>query len=320
MKRGANRIKNKYLLPLLGGFIIGVAGLLLPQIQGLGYSTISNLAKSPTSVPLTLLLSLAVLKILLTSVTLRMGGSGGLFTPTIFIGAAIGAIYCSIFPSLNSVTIVMAAIAALLAATNKTLLTSVAFVAETSGPATIITALVAATTSYFFSQGSSFYEDIQPLDELVEEEEMIGILYHQIEGGVNSKKLEAITVGDLRGDVLSIDEGSTIGEVMEFVRDKSHREYPVVDKERRLHGTITLEDILIGAEKNSNLTVGSLTLRRSVVATLDTRLDKLVPELMESDLDNAWIVENYEDMRLLGVVNETDVLKCLLGLTGNSAK
>jgi CBS-domain-containing membrane protein len=214
----------------------------------------------------------------------------------------------------------MAAIAALLAATNKTLLTSVAFVAETSGPATIITALVAATTSYFFSQGSSFYEDIQPLDELVEEEEMIGILYHQIEGGVNSKKLEAITVGDLRGDVLSIDEGSTIGEVMEFVRDKSHREYPVVDKERRLHGTITLEDILIGAEKNSNLTVGSLTLRRSVVATLDTRLDKLVPELMESDLDNAWIVENYEDMRLLGVVNETDVLKCLLGLTGNSAK
>ncbi len=79
---------------------------------------------------------------------------------------------------------------------------------------------------------------------------------------------------------------------------------------------ISLEDILVGAEKNSNLTVGSLTLRRSVVATPDTPLDELVPDLMESDLDNAWVVDNLEDRRLLGVVNETDVLKCLLGLVG----
>ncbi len=315
MKRGMRRVNIKYFAPLLGGLIIGVAGILLPQIQGVGYSTISSLASSPTSFPITLLLSLAVFKILLTGVTLRMGGSGGLFTPTIFVGAAIGAIYCSFFPSLNSVTIVMASMAALLAATNKTLLTSVAFVAETSGPATIITTLVAAATSYFFSQGSSFYGDIQPLDEFVEEEEMIGILYHQIEDSANAKRLEALKVGDLSGDVLSVDESSTIGEVMGFVRDKSHREYPVVDKERRLHGTITLEDILVGAEKNNNLTIGSLTLRSSVVATPDTPLNELVPELMESDLDNAWVVDNLEDRRLLGVVNETDILKCLLGLT-----
>jgi len=315
MKRSMMSVNIKYFAPLLGGLIIGVAGLLLPQIQGVGYSTISSLASSPTSFPMILLLSLAVFKILLTGVTLRMGGSGGLFTPTIFVGAAIGAIYCSFFPSLNSVTIVMASMAALLAATNKTLLTSVAFVAETSGPATIITTLVAAATSYFFSQGSSFYGDIQPLDEFVEEEEMIGILYHQIEDGSNAKQLEALKVGDLSGDVLSVDESSTIGEVMEFVRDKSHREYPVVDKERRLHGTITLEDILIGAKKNSNLIIGSLTLRSSVVATPETPLNELVPELMESDLDNAWVVDNLEDRRLIGVVNETDILKCLLGLT-----
>ena len=272
VKRGVKRLNLKYSAPLLGGLMIGVAGLLLPQIQGVGYPTIASLARSPASFPIVLLLALAVSKILLTSVTLRMGGSGGLFTPTIFVGAALGAIYCNLFPGLNSTIIVMASMAALLAATNKTLLTSVAFVAETSGPATIITTLVAAATSYFFSQGSSFYEDIQPLDEFMEEEEMIGILYHQIEGGAKAERLKAIKVGEISGEVLSVDESTTIGEVMEFVKDKSHREYPVVDSEKRLHGTITLEDILIGAEKNKRLTVGSLHLRKSVVVTPDTSL------------------------------------------------
>jgi CIC family chloride channel protein len=314
MKRGVGRLDLRYYAPLVGGLMIGVTGLFLPQVQGVGYPTIASLASSPTSFPMLLLLALAVFKVLLTVVTLRTGGSGGLFTPTIFVGAAIGAIYCSFFPSLNSVTIVMASMAALLAATNKTLLTSVAFVAETSGPATIITTLVAAATSYFFSQGSSFYEDIQPLDEFMEEEEMIGILYHQIEGGVKADALKALKVGDISGEVLSVDESATIGELMEFVKDKSHREYPVVNSENRLQGTITLEDILIGAEKDKSLKVESLILRKSVVATPETRLDEVIPELMESDFDNVWVVDDYSEMRLLGVVNETDVLKSLLGL------
>jgi CIC family chloride channel protein len=314
-KRRTSSLKlPKYGLPLLGGLIIGLTGLVLPQIRGVGYPTIEVLANSPESLPLLLLVALAVGKILLTGVTLRMGGSGGLFTPTIFIGAAVGAIYCSIIPGLNSSSIVMASMAALLAATNKTLLTSVAFVAETSGPATIITTLVAAATSYFLSQGTGFYEEIQPIDEYAEEEEMIGILYHKIEGSRNADALTSINVRSIMNNVLSVKDSDTIESVMAFVKDKSHREYPVIDSKNHLQGTITLEDILVGAEKNKRLTVGDITLRRSVIVTPETCLCDLVPALTESDLDNAWVVDDLKNLTLLGVVNETDVLKTMLSL------
>jgi len=303
-----------YLLPVLGGLVIGVTGLVLPEIKGVGYSTIEKLANAPTSVPLIMLLALCVGKILLTAVTLRTGGSGGLFTPTIFVGASIGAIYCSLIPQLNSSTIVMASMAAMLATTNKTFLTSVAFVAETSGPATIITTLIAAATSYFLSQNTSFYEDVQPIDEYAEEEEMIGILYHEIEHSRNAEALKRIKVRDIMNDVLSIDESQTIEEIMVIVKDESHREYPVVDSENRLQGTITLDEILVGAEKNKRLSVGTLTLRKSVVVTPEMCLCDVIPRLMESELDNAWVVEDLEKPKLVGVVNETDILKTMLAL------
>jgi CIC family chloride channel protein len=73
-KRGVKRMGLRYSAPLMGGLIIGVAGLLLPQIQGVGYSTIASLVRSPTSFPITLLLALVVFKMILTVVTLRMGG------------------------------------------------------------------------------------------------------------------------------------------------------------------------------------------------------------------------------------------------------
>ena len=143
---------------------------------------------------------------------------------------------------------------------------------------------------------------------------MIGILYHQINRGAKAERLKTIKVREISGEVLSVNESASIGEVMNFVKDKSHREYPVVDSRGRLHGTITLEDILVGAEKNKMLTVGSLHLRRSVVVTPDTSLDELIPDLMESDFDNAWVVDDFDEMKLVSGVNETDVLKCLLSL------
>ncbi len=314
-KRGVGVLKtHSYVLPVLGGLIIGVSVLLLPQIKGVGYPTIEVMAHSPSSIPLLMLFALMIGKMLLTAVTLRMGGSGGLFIPTIFVGAAVGAIYCTLVPQPEASLIVMASMAALLAATNKTLLTSVAFVAETSGPATIITTLIAAATSFFLSQGSSFYEDVQPVDEHAEEEEMLGILYHQIEASKNAEALKTIEVRGIMKDVLSVKDSATIDEILVFVKDKSHREYPVVNSKNVLQGTITLEDILVGAEKNKRLTVGSLNLRKSVLVTPGTCLCDLVPELTESDLDNAWVVDDLDTPKLLGVVNETDVLKTMLSL------
>ncbi len=43
-------------------------------------------------------------------------------------------------------------------------------------------------------------------------------------------------------------------------------------------------------------------------------IQALIPDFMEFDFDNAWVVDDFEEMKLVSGVNETDVLKCLLGL------
>ena len=74
------------------------------HVEGVGYATVQDiLSRSLTSLPLLLLLF--VLKLAATSITLGSGGSGGVFSPSLFLGAAsggaFGTILLMIFPSLG---------------------------------------------------------------------------------------------------------------------------------------------------------------------------------------------------------------------------
>ncbi|MGE4560807.1 MAG: chloride channel protein, partial [Desulfobulbus sp.] len=72
-------------LPAFGGLVVGLLGLLWPQALGLGYTTINQALTS--NLPLTLAAWLVVIKILATGFSLGSGMSGGIFAPSLFIGA-----------------------------------------------------------------------------------------------------------------------------------------------------------------------------------------------------------------------------------------
>ena len=74
----------------VGGAIVGVVALSLPQVYGVGYTTISG-ALSGT-LPATLMAMLVIAKIFATSVTIGSGGSGGVFAPSLFMGAMAGGV------------------------------------------------------------------------------------------------------------------------------------------------------------------------------------------------------------------------------------
>jgi CIC family chloride channel protein len=78
----------EYLKASVGGLVVGCLGLFCPHVLGLGYLTIEKilLGKEVWS----LLLILFPLKILVTTVTLGSGGSGGILAPSFFVGAALG--------------------------------------------------------------------------------------------------------------------------------------------------------------------------------------------------------------------------------------
>jgi len=79
-----------WLRPAVGGLMLGVVGLALPQIYGDGYSAVDLVLHNGMAVWLVFLLLLA--KLAGTSLTLGSGGSGGVFMPALFLGAMTGSV------------------------------------------------------------------------------------------------------------------------------------------------------------------------------------------------------------------------------------
>ncbi|GAC1349928.1 MAG: hypothetical protein NVSMB27_27630 [Ktedonobacteraceae bacterium] len=81
----------EYLKPVPGGLLLGTLGFFLPQIFGVGYPAMS--AALAGKYALGLLALLVIAKILAVSLTIGSGGSGGVFAPSLFIGAMLGEAY-----------------------------------------------------------------------------------------------------------------------------------------------------------------------------------------------------------------------------------
>ncbi|MBW0011996.1 MAG: chloride channel protein [Mycobacterium sp.] len=84
---------GRVLKPALGGLLVGLLGLLMPQIlsSGYGWAQLASNRGSLLGIPLWIVVALPVAKILATSLSIGTGGSGGLFGPGIVIGAFVGA-------------------------------------------------------------------------------------------------------------------------------------------------------------------------------------------------------------------------------------
>ncbi len=141
-----------------GGLVLGAIGLFFPEVLGLGYDTIREMtATSLGEMSLTMLIALLAFKIIATSVTLNFGGSGGLFIPALYVGGVLGLIYAQALKVELLTSCAVLAMAAVLAAANKTLLTSIALVAETIGPSFIVPTVLSAAIGYFLTGGVSLY-------------------------------------------------------------------------------------------------------------------------------------------------------------------
>ena len=77
--------------PVVGGLLLGLLLLAVPQMYGVGYPVLESGVKGEYAVAV--LLGLLVAKILATSLTIGIGGSGGVFAPSLFIGGMLGAAF-----------------------------------------------------------------------------------------------------------------------------------------------------------------------------------------------------------------------------------
>jgi CIC family chloride channel protein len=151
--------------PAVGGIALGVLLLAVPQMYGVGYPVMNNVIGGHVVVGLMILF--LVSKVLATSLTLSIGGSGGVFAPSLFIGAmsgmAFGALVHGLFGSAVGPPALYAVVAmgGVFAAAAQAPLTAIASVAEMTGNFGItlpimLTCGIAAAVSKHISYGSVY--------------------------------------------------------------------------------------------------------------------------------------------------------------------
>jgi CIC family chloride channel protein len=151
--------------PAVGGIALGVLLLAVPQMYGVGYPVMNNVIGGHVVVGLILLFLIS--KVLATSLTLSIGGSGGVFAPSLFIGAmagmAFGTLVHSLFGSAVGPPALYAVVAmgGVFAAAAQAPLTAIASVAEMTANFGItlpimLTCGIAAAVSKYISYGSVY--------------------------------------------------------------------------------------------------------------------------------------------------------------------
>ncbi len=138
----------EYLKPVPGGLLLGALGFFLPQVFGVGYPAMS--AALAGKYALGLLALLVIAKMLAVSLTIGSGGSGGVFAPSLFIGAMLGEAYGTflqrVFPAIitHPSNYGLVGMAAVFAGAARAPITAVIILFELTGDYSVILPLMIA--------------------------------------------------------------------------------------------------------------------------------------------------------------------------------
>ena len=135
--------------PALGGLGVGLLALKFPQILGGGYGWIQNAIDGQIAIKL--LFVLTFLKILAFALTVSSGGSGGVFAPTLFVGAMLGGSLASLV-HLPSATFVVVGMLAVFGAAARVPIASLVMVTEMTGGYQLLPAAAFAVLVSYFVQ------------------------------------------------------------------------------------------------------------------------------------------------------------------------
>lgn len=153
----------------LGGLIVGLLSLLTPAVWGNGYSVVQSYLLAP---PLfAAIAGVLICKLLAVLASSGSGAPGGVFTPTLFVGLAIGMLFARIWglwlPDGNEMAVLMGltGMATLLAATTHAPIMSTLMICEMTGqyallPGLLISCVVASVLSRTLRQDSVYRQHV----------------------------------------------------------------------------------------------------------------------------------------------------------------
>ena len=294
--------------PAIGGLLLGVTALAFPEVLGVGYGWVQA-AISGDLVKLSILMMLVLVpvKILATSFTVGSGGSGGVFAPSMFIGAMVGGAFgqamSTVFPGVIAEpgAFVLVGMGALLAGAAKVPITAIVMVSEMAGNYNLLVPLmVASTIAYMLAGKWTIYEK--------QAESRATSPAHRREMTVDV--LERAMVKDsMTLDVVTVNPTADVSSVMKLIHELGHTGYPVSD-EGKLVGIVTFEDVEeIPVEKRQTTQVKDVMSKKVIVAKPTDSLEDALKKIVDRNVEKLPVVDAVNPTKIVGLITIYDIVR-----------
>lgn len=297
--------------PAVGMFGVGVIAAGFPEVLGDGYAAINEALNARLAWQIMGLL--VFMKLLATCLTVGSGNVGGLFAPSMVIGAMMGAAYGVgvelVFPDqgVTPALFALVGMAAVIAGTTHATIASILLIFEvTNDYALVLPVMLAAATSVVLST----YLNRESIYSLKLAREGI-----HLRRGVEVNVMNSIPVGSvMRPPRPVIFEDMRFNDLLRFIEDHEDTSFPVVDRGNRLFGVIAYRDLRSALRRERSpemdrlVMAGDLAVTEPETVTPDQNLNHAMQLFGMRDLSVLPVVAADDDRRLVGKLYRSDVL------------
>ena len=290
------------------GLVFGTFGYFYNDIFGIGYGVINNILSSSLSWKIVLIL--LVLKFVFVPLILRSGGFGGIFAPSLFIGACFGYLYAIVLNNvfglnIDAATYVLVSMGAVLGGINSIPIASILIIFEMTKDYSFILPLMFAvvlstTIVQLVMKGSIHNKHLEKQG------------YH-ITNGRESNILKSLFVKDvMQNDIALIPEHLALPKLITELIETPHSTFYTINKNGKLNGSITaneLRPIITEYEHLKEMLVMSDIAKPDITTvTENDNLDYVLKLFGHENNDEFPVISNDKTADILGTVRRQDVI------------
>ncbi len=296
----------EYIKPASGGLVIGSIGVFFPQIFGVGYESIELALYG--KIAFWLVATLVFMKIIATSLTIGSGGSGGVFAPSLFIGAMLGASYGKLTQFLipaHAIPIgdcALVGMGSVFAGAAHAPITAILIMFEMTDDYKIIlplmiTCIISTVVVRRFAKDSIYTLKLRRR----------GIDLQKIRG---QDLMERITVSEaMVKSVMTFDENLTVKNVDQMLKSTHrHRGFPVIDSEGNLVGMITRKDTNETLVSRTDTPLREIMATDIIVCYPDENLKTALQKLAVGGIGRIPVVERSNPLHLIGLITRENII------------
>ena len=298
----------EYLKPVIGGLILGVSGLFVPQILGVGYGAMDMALGQQLAWWLMLLLVGA--KLLATSITIGSGGSGGVFAPSLYMGVMAGGFFGMVvhhlFPNVTASpgAYSIVGMGAVVSATTHGPLSAILILFEMTGSYEIILPLMFSCIIATIASGQMMKDSIYTL-KLVRR----GV---DIREGKEINVLKSMQVKEVMNpDVETVAEDWSLDRMSDKISKSKYNSFPVLNSKNELIGILSFNDYseaIYNEDLRHIVVVKDLATADVVTVTSNDNLYTALEKISRNDYSTLPVISPDDPAKLVGVISRRDVI------------